>query len=66
MAASIRTAVAKYEPRLRNARVSRIADEEHAQVLAFRVDAVLVSDTGEHKIWYETEVAASGEYRVSD
>lgn len=66
VSASIKTAVTKYEPRLRNVRVSRIADEEHTQLLAFRVDAVLVSDSGEHKIWYETEIAATGEYRVSE
>ena len=62
---SIRVAVEKYEPRLRRVRVSRVMDEER-QTLSFRVDAVLISESGEHRVWYETVVTGAGEFEVSD
>ncbi len=63
---AIRQAIEKYEPRLRRIRVSRVLDEERDQVWAYRVDAVLRSQSGDHKVWYETEVRGSGEFDVSD
>jgi type VI secretion system protein len=62
---AIRVAVEKYEPRLRRVRVSRVEDEER-QTLSFRVDAVLISQTGEHRVWYETVVTGAGGVEVSD
>lgn len=64
---AIRVAIEKYEPRLRRVRVSRVADEEEAKrILSFRIDATLVSQTGEHRVWYQTEISGTGEYEVSD
>jgi len=67
---SIRTAVEKYEPRLRRVRVSRVGgdreDVDKGRMLAFRIDAVLVSDTGEHRVWYETSVSGAGEFEISE
>lgn len=62
---AIRAAVEKYEPRLRRVRVSRVADEGR-QTLSFRVDAVLIGETGEHRIWYETVMTGAGEFEVSE
>ncbi|MCH7812385.1 MAG: type VI secretion system baseplate subunit TssE [Planctomycetes bacterium] len=62
---SIKTTVEKYEPRLRRVRVTRVAGEEQRQVLSFRVDATLVSESGEHRVWYETMVTGIGEFDVS-
>lgn len=62
---SIQTAIEKYEPRLRRARVTLVTDEDQERTLAFRVDAVLVSRTGEHRVWYETSLAGDGQFDVS-
>lgn len=63
---SIRIAIEKYEPRLRRVRVARVEDEDAPQQLVFRVDAVLLSQTGEHRVSYETQVANTGQFEVSD
>ncbi len=67
---AIKTAVEKYEPRLRRVRVSRVAhdadEKDQDRTLAFRIDAVLVSQSGDHRVWYETEVAGTGEFEVSE
>ena len=61
---AIQVAIEKYEPRLRRARVTLIADEDDQRSLAFRVDAVLVSRTGEHRVWYETSLEGDGQFDV--
>ena len=63
---SIRTSIERYEPRLRRVRVTQIADEERPQRLAFRIDAVLTSRSGDHKLWYESRLDGSGRLSVSD
>jgi len=63
---AIRSTIEKYEPRLRRVKVSRVEDEEHRHTMVFRVDAILVSRSGEHKVWYQTEVTGAGEFEVSD
>ena len=64
---AIRVAIEKYEPRLRRVRVSRVADEEEAKrILSFRIDATLIGQTGEHRVWYQTEISGTGEYEVSE
>ncbi len=62
---AIQVAIEKYEPRLRRARVTLIADEDEQRSLAFRVDAVLVSRTGEHRVWYETSLEGDGQFDVT-
>ena len=65
---AIKTTVETYEPRLRRVRVTRVVDEdeEHDRgyTLSFRVDAVLVSKTGEHRVWYETSLNGNGQFDV--
>jgi type VI secretion system protein len=64
---AIRVAIEKYEPRLRRVRVSQVGDkEDKKRTLSFRIDAVLVSQSGENRVWYQTEVSGNGEYEVSD
>ena len=63
---AIKVAIDKYEPRLRAVRVSPSADEEGRQKLGFRVEASLVSQSGEHRVWYETTVKGNGEFDVSE
>ncbi len=63
---AIKLAITKYEPRLRRVRVGRIEDEESGHTLGFRIDAKLVSQSGEHGVWYETRVAGSGAFEVSE
>ena len=67
---AIKTAVEKYEPRLRRVRVSRVADDaddkEQHRTLTFRIDAVLISQSGDHRVWYQTAVAGTGEFEVSE
>lgn len=65
---AIRTTVEQYEPRLRRVRVTRLAEEEESQSkkLAFRVDAMLVGRSGQHRVWYQTEVTGAGDFEVSD
>lgn len=63
---AIQTAIEKYEPRLRRVKVSRVEDDEHGRSLAFRVDAVLIGRTGEHRVSYETMMGGEGQFNVSD
>jgi type VI secretion system protein len=62
---SIRQTVEKYEPRLRRIRITLQEQESSAEHLVFRVDAVLVGRSGEHRVWYETAVNAAGQFDVS-
>ncbi|MHC5108971.1 MAG: type VI secretion system baseplate subunit TssE [Planctomycetota bacterium] len=64
--ASIRNAIERYEPRLERVRVARVENEDAPQVWSFRVDAIMKSQTGKHKVWYQTEVNGSGEFNVFD
>ena len=64
---AIKVAVEKYEPRLRRPRVTLVEDDETGKrVLSFRVDAVLVSESGEHRVWYETSLSGAREFEVSE
>lgn len=63
---AIREALERYEPRLERIRVSRINHDQGPRVLAFRVDATLVSKSGKHRVWYQTEVGGKGEFSVFD
>ena len=63
---AIQTAIEKYEPRLRRIRVSRVQDDEGGRALAFRVEASLVSRSGEHRVCYETMMSGEGQFNVSD
>jgi len=62
---ALRTTIEKYEPRLRRVRVVQVANEDHPHVLSFRVEAVLVGRSGEHRVWYETMVTGAGEFDVA-
>lgn len=62
---SIRETVEKYEPRLRHIRITLQEPESSAERLVFRVDAVLVGQSGEHRVWYETAVNAQGQLDVA-
>lgn len=68
MQRAIRTAIEKYEPRLRQVRVSCLREEDTAaqRKLAFRVDAVLVGRDGEYSVGYVTEVGPDGQMEVAD
>ncbi len=63
---AILVAVQKYEPRLRRIRVERANDDEDSQRLTFRVEGVLIGRSGEHRVFYETSIAGSGQFDVSD
>jgi type VI secretion system protein len=64
---AIQHTIASYEPRLRRVRVSRVADDERPhQSLRFRIDATLVGEDGQHRVWYETEFGGGGQFEVSD
>lgn len=61
---SIRDTIEHYEPRLRNVRVTLREDESSNTTKVFRVEAVLVSKTGEHRVWYDTAVRSSGRFEI--
>lgn len=63
---AIQNTIEKYEPRLRRVRVSCVREENETggRTPVFRIDAVLVGKTGEHRVWYETQVRGSGEFDV--
>lgn len=61
---AIQSAIEQYEPRLRNVRVSRAKDEDQGRSLSFRVDALLVGRTGEHRVWYQTSISGDGQFDV--
>lgn len=63
---AIRTAIEKYEPRLRRVRVicERDSESPRAQTLGFRIEATLVGRTQEHRVWYETALRGDGAFEV--
>lgn len=63
---AIQATIAKYEPRLKNVRVSPQADGANPANLRFRVDATLIGATEECRISYETAVQAGGAIDVGD
>lgn len=62
---AIRSAIEKYEPRLRRARVTHRVEEGDVRTLVFRIDAVMVGRGGEYGVWYETAFSPDGEFSVS-
>lgn len=64
---AIRSALSKYEPRLDRVKVSfREPEPGSPQRLEFRVDAVLIGRTGQHRVFYETSLSGKGEFEVKD
>jgi len=64
---AIRTAIEKYEPRLRRVRVTREDTEErNIQRLVFRIEAVLRGSADEYRVGYRTAVRGDGQFDVSD
>ena len=64
---AILVAIKKYEPRLNHVRVSLAEeDDESVQILSFRIEAMLVGRTGNHRVFYETSMAGSGRFDVSE
>jgi len=61
---AILTTVERYEPRLRRVRVTRVVDDDQGRSLTFRVDAVLLSKSGEHRVYYETSLGGGGQFNV--
>jgi len=61
---AIRATIEKYEPRLRRVRVAIQQEASTQQTLVFRVDAMMVARSGEHRVWYETSVRATGQFEV--
>ena len=62
---AIRVAIEKYEPRLRQVRVAHRPDEGHGHRPIFRIDAVLIGRSGEHRVWYEAALSPGGELEVA-
>lgn len=62
----IQKAIEKYEPRLRRVRVTPQAnpDDRRGQTPVFRIEASLVARNGEHRVWYETGMRATGAFGV--
>lgn len=62
----LRGAVEAFEPRLKRVKVSRVTGSGRPQRMAFRIDAVLVTRSGEQKIWYQTQLGGAGRFEVSE
>lgn len=63
---SIRLAVEHFEPRLKRVKVTRALEDNRPQRMTFRIDAALVTQAGEQKIWYQTKLGGAGRFEVSD
>ncbi|MBK8269751.1 MAG: type VI secretion system baseplate subunit TssE [Planctomycetes bacterium] len=61
---SIRDTIERYEPRLRSVRVSLREEDSSNTKKVFRVEGMLVSKSGEHRVWYDTAVRASGRFDI--
>ena len=65
---AIKETIEKYEPRLRRVHVTHVVEDgkpaDNAK-FQYRVDAILVGKTGEHKVWWETSLSG-GQFEVSD
>lgn len=62
---AIRHTINRYEPRLRGVRVTHLEDEGGAQKLVFRIEGMLVSRSGDQRVWYETAIDPTGKMNVS-
>ncbi len=63
---SIRVAVESFEPRLKRVKVSRVMENNRPQRMSFRIDAALLTQAGEQKIWYQTQLGGTGRFELSD
>ncbi len=65
---AIRNTIEKYEPRLRAVRVTRDpeAEAQRSQKLVFAIEGIMVGRNSEHRIRFETAVAGSEEFDLSD
>jgi len=66
MQEAIRTAVDKYEPRLRQVRVTHRAEEGDRQTLSFLIEGVLVGRTGQPRVCFSTGLSGDGRFEVSE
>lgn len=64
MREAVQKTIERYEPRLRRVRVSLVTDEDGGRALAFRVDASLVGEAEEYRVWYETSLRGDGQFDV--
>jgi type VI secretion system protein len=62
---AIRTAIEKYEPRLRNVRVTPQLEEARPDALVFRVDATLAGRLHEARVWYQASLRPEGQFDVA-
>lgn len=62
---AIEVAIEKYEPRLRRVKVSIAPRESEREKAIFRIEGLLVSSSGEHRVRYDTSVQGGGEFLVS-
>jgi len=63
---AIRVAIEKYEPRLKQIRVLRVVDDDARQRLSFSVEAIMISRSGEHRVYYETSISGNGQFDVME
>jgi len=63
---AIRTAVDKYEPRLRQVRVTHRAEEGDKQTLSFLIEGMLVGRTAQHRVCFSTAPSREGRFEVSE
>ncbi len=64
MRRGIKTAIERYEPRLRHVSVKHVEDESDPLALRFEITAELVTEEERASVWFETRVDSSGEVDV--
>ncbi len=64
MRRAIKTAIEKYEPRLRRVNVKPVTIEGDPQALHFEITAELVTEEEKASVWFETRIDGSGTVQV--
>jgi type VI secretion system protein len=65
LADAIRTVLAKYEPRLRDVGVRRVADPEHKARLSFVIEGKITDGSRESTLIFQTQMLSDGRYTAT-
>ena len=66
MEKSLRQVIEKFEPRLRDVRISFLPAEDVVLALRFKIEAFLVDEADNISVAFETEVSPEGKIQVSE
>ena len=62
---ALKTAIERFEPRLRRVSVKSVPDEDDPLALNFEITAELVTDDDRRSVWFETHIDSQGKVQLT-